>query len=96
MHFYSVSGKVPKKQPASIGKHGTKKSKWDRRNEAKVLLKKRHCDIQANAQFFEGRNGTPKIIVVIPLCPDADANIFTDQIMATEDAEILSDTVWAI
>ncbi|KAL9557881.1 hypothetical protein MBANPS3_001190 [Mucor bainieri] len=47
-------------------------SKADRRHAAKILQQKKREDITRISRIFEGRHGAPKIIPVLPLCPDSD------------------------
>lgn len=46
-------------------------SKHDRRHAAKVLQQKKREDITRISRLFEGRQGAPKIVPVLPLCPDS-------------------------
>ncbi|KAG1083033.1 hypothetical protein G6F42_022361 [Rhizopus arrhizus] len=47
-------------------------SKADRRHAAKIIQQKKREDITRISRIFEGRQGAPKIIPVLPLCPDSD------------------------
>ncbi|KAI8356181.1 hypothetical protein BD560DRAFT_335645 [Blakeslea trispora] len=47
-------------------------SKADRRHAAKILQQKKRDDITRISRIFEGRQGAPKIVPVLPLCPDSD------------------------
>jgi pre-rRNA-processing protein TSR1 len=47
-------------------------SKADRRHAAKVIQQKKREDITRISRIFEGRQGAPKIVPVLPLCPDSD------------------------
>lgn len=47
-------------------------SKTDRRHAAKVIQQKKREDITRISRIFEGRQGAPKIVPVLPLCPDSD------------------------
>ncbi|KAI8340516.1 hypothetical protein BC941DRAFT_370793 [Chlamydoabsidia padenii] len=49
-------------------------SKQDRRHAAKVLQQKKREDITRIHRLFEGRQGAPKIVPVLPLCPDSDVD----------------------
>lgn len=45
----------------------------DRRNAAKqIQLKKRHDLVEAT-RIFSGVDGTPRIVAVVPMCPDTEA-----------------------
>ncbi|CAO3596262.1 unnamed protein product [Absidia cylindrospora] len=47
-------------------------SKQDCRHAAKILQQKKRDEITRVHRVFEGRQGAPKIIPVLPLCPDSD------------------------
>ncbi|KAI8367404.1 hypothetical protein EDC96DRAFT_506702 [Choanephora cucurbitarum] len=47
-------------------------SKADRRHAAKILQQKKREDVTRISRIFEGRQGAPKIVPVLPLCPDSD------------------------
>ncbi|KAI8078242.1 uncharacterized protein B0P05DRAFT_543072 [Gilbertella persicaria] len=47
-------------------------SKIDRRHAAKILQQKKREDVTRISRIFEGRQGAPKIVPVLPLCPDSD------------------------
>lgn len=49
-------------------------SKQDRRHAAKVLQQKKREDITRIHRLFEGRQGAPKIVPVLPLCPDSNVD----------------------
>ncbi|KAG0163285.1 hypothetical protein DFQ28_000191 [Apophysomyces sp. BC1034] len=49
-------------------------SKADRRNAAKTLQQKKREEITRVNRVFEGRHGAPKIVPVLPLCPDSDVD----------------------
>lgn len=48
-------------------------SKFDRRNQAKQKQLAKRKEHQQETEIFSGRDGAPRIVAVIPLCPDADA-----------------------
>jgi pre-rRNA-processing protein TSR1 len=49
-------------------------SKHDRRHAAKVLQQKKREDLSRAHRVFEGRQGAPKIVPVLPLCPDSNVD----------------------
>ncbi|ORE10704.1 DUF663-domain-containing protein [Rhizopus microsporus var. microsporus] len=61
---------------ASIKQSGGMKtlSKADRRHAAKVLQQKKREEITRMSRIFEGRQGAPKIVPVLPLCPDSEVH----------------------
>ncbi|KAL2160089.1 hypothetical protein VTH06DRAFT_1744 [Thermothelomyces fergusii] len=48
-------------------------SKLDRRNQAKQRQLEKAREHQKEASLFSGRDGAPRNVAVIPLCPDTDA-----------------------
>ncbi|CEI97317.1 hypothetical protein G6F70_002951 [Rhizopus microsporus] len=61
---------------ASIKQSGGMKtlSKADRRHAAKILQQKKREEITRMSRIFEGRQGAPKIVPVLPLCPDSEVH----------------------
>ncbi|KAI8885076.1 DUF663-domain-containing protein [Backusella circina FSU 941] len=47
-------------------------SKVDRRHAAKILQQKKREELTRISRIFEGRQGAPKIVPVLPLCPDSN------------------------
>ncbi|KAI9029985.1 hypothetical protein CLU79DRAFT_418195 [Phycomyces nitens] len=47
-------------------------SKVDRRNAARTIQQSKREEITRVNRLFEGRHGAPKIVPVLPLCPDSD------------------------
>jgi pre-rRNA-processing protein TSR1 len=47
-------------------------SKVDRRNAAKILQQKKREELTRISRIFEGRQGAPKIVPVLPLCADSN------------------------
>ncbi|CAG8753330.1 23519_t:CDS:10, partial [Cetraspora pellucida] len=58
-------------------------SKADRRNAAKLEQRKKREELIKANRFFEGRNSTPKIVAVIPLCSDVDSLNVVENIYAS-------------
>lgn len=48
-------------------------SKFDRRNQARQKQQNKHKEHLRETNVFEGRDGAPRIVAVIPLCPDGNA-----------------------
>ncbi|ROT43400.1 ribosome biogenesis protein TSR1 [Sodiomyces alkalinus F11] len=62
-------------------------SKFDRRNQAKQRqLAKRKEHIEETA-IFSGRDGAPRIVAVVPLCPDSDPSFAIKQLTQSVDIE---------
>ncbi|CAO3672707.1 unnamed protein product [Rhizopus microsporus] len=61
---------------ASIKQSGGMKtlSKADCRHAAKILQQKKREEITRMSRIFEGRQGAPKIVPVLPLCPDSEVH----------------------
>ncbi|KAI1167184.1 hypothetical protein F5B18DRAFT_602272 [Nemania serpens] len=66
-----AKGKVPNERRRTP--HQQIMSKIDRRNQAKQRQLVKHKEHQKEASLFTGRDGTPRIVAVIPLCADGDA-----------------------
>ncbi|RUS28877.1 hypothetical protein BC938DRAFT_481330 [Jimgerdemannia flammicorona] len=65
-------GKVNRVAPKNQVPKG-RTTKADRRNAAKLLQQKKREELVRSNRLFEGRHGAPKIVAVVPLCPDVDA-----------------------
>lgn len=48
-------------------------SKLERRNKARQIATYKQRNVLHAGKIFDGRNGAPRIISVVPLCPDGDA-----------------------
>ncbi|RKP08921.1 hypothetical protein THASP1DRAFT_23173 [Thamnocephalis sphaerospora] len=73
VHRQSVKGAAMRKQ-----------SRQDRRNTAQLDQKKKRETLLALNRLFTGRNGVPKIVAVIPLCPDVSATRFVQMLYKCE------------
>lgn len=62
-------------------------SKFDRRNQAKQKQLTKRKEHQQETQIFSGRDGAPRIVAVIPLCPDADAQAAVKSLNGSLDIE---------
>lgn len=62
-------------------------SKFDRRNQAKQKQLAKRKEHQQETQIFSGRDGAPRIVAVISLCPDADAQAAVKQLNASVDID---------
>ncbi|KAJ3330847.1 hypothetical protein HDU76_004693 [Blyttiomyces sp. JEL0837] len=70
--------------PVKSVKHRTS-SKADRRNAAKLAQQKKREEAVSNARLFSGTNAPPKIVSVIPLCPDVDPQDFINDLYDAMD-----------
>ncbi|TDZ23477.1 Ribosome biogenesis protein tsr1 [Colletotrichum orbiculare MAFF 240422] len=68
--------------------HQNVMSKFDRRNQAKqrqLAKRKEHLE---ETSIFNGRDGAPRVVAVVPLCPDGDAAEAVKQLNASLDLEV--------
>ncbi|KAI8354884.1 hypothetical protein B0O80DRAFT_369145, partial [Mortierella sp. GBAus27b] len=57
----------------------------DRRNAAKVLQQKKREELFRKTKIFDGKNGTPKIVAVVALCPDVNSEDAVAKLFASVD-----------
>lgn len=62
-------------------------SKADRRNAAKIAQNKKRQEIININRLFSGSNGAPKIVAVIPLCPDVNSVYVTKKFFSSVEQE---------
>ena len=62
-------------------------SRVDRRNAARVNQKKKRSEVMALQRLIGGASGAPKIVAVIPLCPDIDPLHVASSILSHDDVE---------
>ncbi|KAH9893712.1 AARP2CN domain-containing protein [Xylariomycetidae sp. FL2044] len=67
-----AKGKVPNEKGLRKTPHQQVMSKFDRRNQAKQRQLTKHKEHQKETSVFNGRDGAPRIVAVIPLCADVD------------------------
>ncbi|KAJ3149516.1 hypothetical protein HDU86_006921 [Geranomyces michiganensis] len=56
-------------------KHNAVSHKVDRKNAAKIAQLKKRADLVQSNRLFNGASGAPKILAIVPLCPDVDASL---------------------
>ncbi|KAJ3114173.1 hypothetical protein HDU96_002439 [Phlyctochytrium bullatum] len=56
------------------GSHSHVQTKADRRNQAKLIQQRKRAEVQGNARFYNGMYAPPKIVTVVPLCPDVNCD----------------------
>ncbi|KAK2607686.1 hypothetical protein N8I77_006347 [Diaporthe amygdali] len=66
-----LKGKVPNERRKTP--HQQVMSKLDRRNQAKQKQAQKHKAHQQETVVFAGKDGAPRNVAVIPLCPDGDS-----------------------
>lgn len=62
-------------------------SKFDRRNQAKQKQLAKRKEHQQETQIFSGKDGAPRIVAIIPLCPDSDAQTAVKHLNDSLDIE---------
>jgi pre-rRNA-processing protein TSR1 len=62
-------------------------SKQDRRNKAKLLQKQKREKLLEASRKFAGANGLPKVISIVPLCPDVSCSEFMKRFIDLEFVE---------
>ncbi|GJJ78867.1 pre-rRNA-processing protein TSR1 [Entomortierella parvispora] len=72
-------------------------NRFDRRNAARLLQQKKREELFRKTKIFDGKNGTPKVIAVVPLCADVNAddavaNLFAsvEQVPANKGAVLMT------
>lgn len=63
-------------------------SKFDRRNQARQKQITKHKEHQRDLNVFQGRNGAPRIVALVPLCNDANAAAAVRNLTGSLDIEI--------
>lgn len=68
------------KNKGRISKIKKDHSKIDRKNAQKLLLFKKNSEIQSSKKLFSGALGIPKIVALVPLCSDVDADVVLEML----------------
>ncbi|TGO54293.1 hypothetical protein BCON_0109g00030 [Botryotinia convoluta] len=63
-------------------------SKFDRRNQARQKQNTKHKEHQRDLNVFQGRDGAPRIVALVPLCDDANAAAAVRSLTGSLDVEI--------
>ncbi|KAK9369886.1 hypothetical protein V1509DRAFT_617829 [Lipomyces kononenkoae] len=79
-------GKVEKSTQLRKPKHVA--NKMERKNKAKQIMLSKKGEVELNKKFFDGRKGAPRIVAVIPLCPDVDAAEVVRNLNKSVDCDI--------
>ncbi|ORY00286.1 DUF663-domain-containing protein [Basidiobolus meristosporus CBS 931.73] len=85
-----AKGKVNRQGVKHSAKNITKKA--DRKNTAKLLQQKKRAALTQANRIFNGRNGAPKIVAVIPLAPDVEASSVVANLFTASEKEVPSST----
>ncbi|KAH8678032.1 hypothetical protein BX600DRAFT_479462 [Xylariales sp. PMI_506] len=80
-------GKVPSERGLRKTPHQQVMSKLDRRNQAKQRQLQKHKEHQKENSVFNGRDGAPRIVAVVPLCADADVSAAIKSLNGSLDIE---------
>ncbi|KAG0643199.1 hypothetical protein HOY80DRAFT_1034229 [Tuber brumale] len=64
--------------------HQQMMSKMDRRNKNRQIAQNKHKDLIRETKIFDGRKGAPRIVAVVPLCEDGDAQAAIRQLKEVE------------
>ncbi|KAJ3387705.1 hypothetical protein HDU84_000584 [Entophlyctis sp. JEL0112] len=65
-------GKVGRGASQTSAAVASAQKRTDRRNAAKIEQKKKRADLLTATRLFSGNNAPPKVVAVVPLCPDVD------------------------
>ncbi|OAA44263.1 Ribosome biogenesis protein BMS1/TSR1 [Metarhizium rileyi] len=82
-----AKGRVPNEGSQRRTPHQQVMSKFDRRNQAKQARLSKHREHLKETSVFSGKDGSPRIVAVIPLCADGDAKIAIKQMNGSLDIE---------
>ncbi|KAK7204744.1 hypothetical protein BZA70DRAFT_279906 [Myxozyma melibiosi] len=74
-------GKIEKSGPGPQKPHVA--SKLERRNKAKQLMLTKKSELILSRKLFDGRKGAPRVVAVIPLCPDVEADLIVRNLNAS-------------
>ncbi|KAJ2973354.1 hypothetical protein NQ176_g6661 [Zarea fungicola] len=80
-----AKGRVPNEQGTRKTPHQQVMSKLDRRNQAKQARLTKHKEHIKGTSIFNNREGAPRIVAVLPLCPDGDAAAAIQQLNYSVD-----------
>ncbi|KAL2203626.1 DUF663-domain-containing protein [Sarocladium strictum] len=78
-------GRVPNERGSRKTIHQQVMSKFDRRNQAKQARLTKHKEHVKENAVFNGRDGAPRIVAVVPLCADGDAKAAVQQLNESLD-----------
>ncbi|KAF3922151.1 hypothetical protein ABW21_db0201736 [Orbilia brochopaga] len=80
-------GKVERTKGLRQSPAQTLKSKLDRRNQARQKQLQKAIERAKNDKIFDGRNGAPRIVAVVPLCADTSAEVVLNHLNTALDLE---------
>ncbi|KAG5983691.1 hypothetical protein E4U55_007440 [Claviceps digitariae] len=82
-----AKGRVPNERGQRKTPHQQVMSKFDRRNQAKQARLMKHKEHLKETSVFQGRDGAPRVVAVVPLCADGDAKIAIQQLNNSLDID---------
>lgn len=80
-------GKVPNERGQRKTPHQQVMSKLDRRNKAKQQKLQKNKEHQKDTSIFNGRDGAPRIVAIVPLCADVDVSATIKSLNGSLDIE---------
>ncbi|KAI9021947.1 hypothetical protein DFJ74DRAFT_671178 [Hyaloraphidium curvatum] len=83
-------GKVERTDVVSRTK-SSRSTKADRRNAAKLEQKKKRELLTQENRFFQGASAPPKLVAVVPLCPDVSTEVVVEHLAKSGGATVLSE-----
>ncbi|KAF7315865.1 Bms1-type G domain-containing protein [Mycena indigotica] len=85
----AAKGKVPRKSPkASNPSASTAQTRLNRRNNAKQAQAIKRQSLVSSTRLFNGVDGAPRIVAVIPLTEDVDARVAVAALAESVDASM--------
>ncbi|KAL8685203.1 MAG: hypothetical protein Q9224_005914, partial [Gallowayella concinna] len=86
-----TKGKVERDRGSRKTPHQQVMSKIDRRNQAKQIRQIKHKNTVRSTNVFAGHDGAPRIVAVIPLCEDCDADAAIQKLNQSMGPDIHTD-----
>jgi len=88
-----AKGRVPNEKGSRKTPHQQVMNKFDRRNQAKQARISKHKEHLKETSVFSGKDGAPRNVAVLPLCPGGDANFAIQQLNQSLDVDSNSEDV---
>ncbi|KAG6300175.1 hypothetical protein E4U09_007315 [Claviceps aff. purpurea] len=82
-----AKGRVPNERGQRKTPHQQVMSKFDRRNQAKQARLIKHKEHLRDTSIFQGKDGAPRIVAVVPLCADGDPKAAIQQLNGSLDID---------
>ncbi|KAG5995680.1 hypothetical protein E4U43_002986 [Claviceps pusilla] len=83
-----AKGRVPDERGQRKTPHQQVMSKFDRRNQAKQARLTKHKEHLKETSVFQGKDGAPRVVAVVPLCADGDAKAAIQQLNGSLDIDV--------